>query len=75
METEAAKVADAVHALVDQYRGRCLWFLRRDYYPTTIEEHKTVLGYIQRYGDLEAHRRASVLRQWLSRPSNAASAG
>ena len=62
METEAAKVADAIRALVGQYRGRCLWFLRRDYYPATNEEQETVLGYIQRYGDLEGHRRASVLR-------------
>lgn len=75
MEPGAPDVADAVRALVDQYRTRCLWFLRPDYYPATPTEQLTVLGYIQRYGDVEAHRRASVLCQWLSRPSSAASAG
>jgi len=60
-------------ALVDEYRARCLWFLRRDYYPVTPAEWSRVLGYIERNGDLQAFRRASALRQWLSHPSNARS--
>jgi hypothetical protein len=65
----------AVDALIDEYRARCLWFLRPDYYPTTTEERLRLLGYIERHGDLQAYRRASPLRQWLSRRSNAISAG
>jgi hypothetical protein len=66
-------VADAVDRLVDEYRVRCLWFLREDYYPATLEERLRTLGYIERYGDVQAFRRAGELRQWLSRNSSAPS--
>lgn len=67
--------AEAVHQLVDQYRARCLWFLRPDYYPSTLEEQLHVLEYIERHGDREAFRRAATLKRWLSPPSSAPSAG
>lgn len=60
-----------VDELVDRYRSRCLWFLRDDYHPTTRDERLRVLGYIERYGDLEAHRRAGQLKRWLSPTSSA----
>ena len=62
---------ETVRALVDDYRTRCLWFLRPDYYPETPAEHLRVLSYIQKYGDQDAHIRASRLRRWLSQLSNA----
>jgi len=65
---------EALNALVDDYRTRCLWFLRPDYYPVTYEERLRVLDYVQRYGDRDAHVRAMHLRQWLSQISNADSA-
>lgn len=65
----------AVNAFVDEYRARCLWFLRSDWYPQTLEERLRALGYIERHGDANAFRRAGVLRQWLSRPSKEMSAG
>ena len=65
---------EALNALVDDYRTRCLWFLRADYYPATREEQLRVLDYVQRYGDRDAHVRAANLRQWLLRLSNANSA-
>ncbi len=68
-------VAEAVDRLVDEYRVRCLWFLREDHYPKTREERLRVLGYIERYGDMEAFRRAGELRQWLSQTISAPSAG
>lgn len=70
MEWEAA-----VRELIDSHRDRCLWFLRRDYYPTTRDEAAKVLRQIERYGDREAFQRAARLRRWLSAPSNATSAG
>lgn len=63
-----------VNALVDEYRHRCLWFLRSDFYPSTDEERLRVLDYIQRHGDLAAFRRAAEVRQWLSPTSNERSA-
>jgi len=64
----------AVRELVDEYRTRCLWFLRSDYYPETLEEACEVLSQIERHGDVTAFRKASRLRQWLSPNSSASSA-
>ena len=74
MDPDAADVAESINRLVDEYRTRCLWFLRPDYYPATREEQLSVLGYVERYGDVMAFRRAARLRQWLLHPYNAASA-
>ena len=65
----------AVDALVEEYRLRCLWFLRADYRPTSDEERLQVLREIEKHGDREAFRRARELRAWLSLTSSAASAG
>jgi len=66
--------ATALRTLVDEYRDRCLWFLRRDYYPATPAEATRVLEAIERHGDREAFRRAAEVRRWLSPPSSATSA-
>ena len=70
-----ARAAAAVNALVDEYRTRCLWFLRPDWYPSTMEECLRALVYVERRGDNAAFQRARVLREWLSRNSSEASAG
>jgi len=66
---------EPLRTIVDQYRGRCLWFLRPGYYPETIEEALRVLESIQRYGDREAFQRAGEVRRWLSQGTSAKSAG
>lgn len=66
---------EAIRELVDDYRDRCLWFLRRDYYPAAPEEVEQVLRYVEQYGDLEAFKRAARIRSWLSPRSSATSAG
>ena len=63
-------LASDINALVDEYRTRCLWFLRADYYPATCEAQMRVLDCIQRYGDRAAHVRAATLRRWLSQSSS-----
>ena len=68
-------IAATVNALVDEYRTRCLWFLRTDWYPSTFEDRLQALEYIERHGDVAAFRRARALREWLSRSSKEASAG
>ena len=75
MSRMAGTIAESVNRLVDEYRHRCLWFLRADYYPATDAQRLQVLAYIQRHGDREAFRRAAEVRQWLSRTSSAPSAG
>lgn len=64
-----------VHALMDLYRVRCLWFVRPDYYPSTPDEAMKMLDAIERHGDAAAFRRAATLRQWLSQNPSARSAG
>ncbi len=61
--------------LVEDYRMRCLWFLRPDYRPRTSEEALSVLRHIENHGDRAAFLRVAAIRQWLSRPSSETSAG
>lgn len=60
--------------LVDEYRSRCLWFLKQDYYPRSAEEIASVLRQIEIHGDLNAFQRAADIRRWLSRDSSESSA-
>jgi len=75
VQLEKGDLDAEVRRVVDEYRSRCLWFLREDYYPRSSEEILRVLRQIERYGDREAFRRTTAIRQWLSRSSNARSAG
>ena len=65
----------ALRQLVDDYRTRCLWFLKPDYFPVTAAECERVLHAIEEHRDLDAFRRVTELRAWLSPSSNDASAG
>jgi hypothetical protein len=71
---DALEIQTTVRDLIDEYRTRCLWFLRPDYYPESREEQLRVLASIERYGDARAFQRASKVREWLSPPSSAPSA-
>lgn len=75
MPATDVEIGQAVNELVDEYRSRCLWFLRADYYPATDDERRRVLDDIERYGDRAAFQRVATLREWLSRISSARSAG
>lgn len=74
MNAPPADIMQAVRRLVDEYRDRCLWFLRSDYYPVGREEVLRTLAYIERHGDQQGFRQAAEIKQWLSRHSSAASA-
>ena len=63
-----------LRSLVDDYRTRCLWFLRPDFYPETREEMLRVLRQIEKNADREGFIRAARLRQWLSPASSEPSA-
>jgi hypothetical protein len=54
-----------IDRLVDEYRDQCLWFLRSDFYPRTLDEKLRVLGYIERYGDRAGYQKAAQARRWL----------
>jgi hypothetical protein len=59
---------------VDDYRTRCLWFLRQDFYPETREEMLRGLRQVEKNADRESLIRAARIRQWLSPPSSGSSA-
>lgn len=74
MSADVSEEARAIDQLVDDYRDRCLWFLRPDFYPRTLDEQLRVLDTIQRYGDRTAFQRAAEARQWLLQRSSERSA-
>ncbi|MFM1921551.1 MAG: hypothetical protein RLZZ303_3185 [Candidatus Hydrogenedentota bacterium] len=65
---------DGLDALVDQYRAKCLWYFRQDFYPRTPDEALRVLRALERHEDAEAFKRAATMRQWLLQHSSEASA-
>jgi hypothetical protein len=69
----SADVMAEVRKLVEEYRDRCLWFLRRDFVPSNAEEALRVLDLIERYGDRSAYLRAEDLKAWLRPISSAGS--
>lgn len=64
---------DKLRSLVEEYRSRCLWFLREDHVPRTREEILRTLDLIERYGDRAGYIRAQEIRTWLSQDSRQAS--
>lgn len=73
-ESMRPSIEAELRRLVDDYRTRCLWFLRPDYYPKTREEMLRVLRQIEKNADREGFVRAARIRQWLSPPSSGPSA-
>ncbi|MGC3999805.1 MAG: hypothetical protein QM767_21130 [Anaeromyxobacter sp.] len=69
------ELSRAIDALVDEWRERSLWYLRRDWYPRTSAEQRSALEAIQRRSNLETFKRAARLMAWLSPDSSATSAG
>lgn len=65
----------ALRALMDECRDRCLWYLRRDYYPETVDEALRVLTALEQHGSRDVFRRAAGIRAWLSPPFSGTSAG
>ena len=62
-----------IEALIEEYRDRCLWFLRPDFLPRSPTEVLRILDLIERYGDRAGFERVRRLRQWLRLPTSAQS--
>jgi len=52
--------------LIQEYRIQCLWFLKEDFYPSSMEQVDQVLKYIEQHADRKGFVKARHLRQWLS---------
>ena len=66
LEKRLLGVFDDINALAEEYRDRCLWFLKPGFFAGTPEEAFRILDLIERYGDRSAFQRAGKLRKWLS---------
>lgn len=74
MRDDLAEAMQQVQALVEETRSTCLWYVRQDYVPQTVEQALPLLDAIARHGDLATFRRVAELRTWLPRASSASSA-
>ena len=72
-ESSEDQVNQRISELINEYRERCLWFMKPDFLPETEEERHRVLDLIVRHGDRRAYERVMEIRQWLSQRSSSRS--
>ena len=72
---ENDEIDAAFCALMEAQRSRCLWYMRSDWRPATVEEMLRVLDAIELHGDRAAFLEAARIRAWFSTHSSAGSAG
>lgn len=63
--TDISELFDQVDRLAEAHRIECLWFLRPDYLPLTLNERLRVLQYLERSGDRATFIEARSLRDCL----------
>jgi hypothetical protein len=63
------------HALINENRAACLWFLREDFLPDDPDGLVRAMTYIERRGNRESYVKARRIREWLLRNSSETSAG
>ena len=69
-ERHSVELTERLRPLIDEYRDRCLWFLREDYCPANVAQALRVLDYIERHGDRKAFLEAAEARKWLLQTSS-----
>jgi len=67
---DRAELVQHIDRMVTENRDRCLWFLKRDYFPGDDRMRLKVLDYIQRHGTRDSAREAAQLARWLLPSSN-----
>ena len=65
MTIEEIVDSKALKSVVDDYRAMCFWNVASDFFPKTREEVVFALDNLDRYGTLDAYRRAGEIRSWL----------
>lgn len=58
-------VLERTRLLVAECRAQCLWYLREDFAPSSVEEALRALRAIEQHGNRDAYVKARQLRQWL----------
>jgi len=64
------EIEQEINALILEYKEICLWSLREDCGPDTLQETITILEKIEKYGDREGFIRAKRVKRWLLQNSN-----
>ena len=72
---DSSMARDAALEFIRHHRHGSLWFVRDGHEPASTDELIRAIRRIERTGSREAYVEARRLREWLSRDSNAASAG
>ena len=75
MTTQLDDLLRDVNQLVSENRKQCLWYLREDFFPRSVQEALKVLKQIQRHGDRKTYIQAGKLRRWLLQITSEVSAG
>ena len=57
-------------SLLDDYRTMCFWNVAEDFLPQNERQLLFALDNLERYGTLDAYRRAGRIREWLSHASS-----
>ncbi|MDA3938895.1 MAG: hypothetical protein PF693_06265 [Spirochaetia bacterium] len=64
------EISEMLMPHIIKYKDNCLWFLRENFNPVTIDEVFTVLDSIERYGDREAFIEVRRIKKWLLQNSS-----
>lgn len=65
MPLDAILSSAELKSVVEDYRSMCFWNMAEDFMPQTREQVLAALDNLERYGTLDAYRRAGVIRSWL----------
>ena len=65
MSIEYIVSSPELQSLVNDYRSMCFWNMAEDFMPRTREDVLVALDNLERYGTMDAYRRAGIIRTWL----------
>jgi hypothetical protein len=63
---------EELRSLIDKYRSVCFWNFADDFMPKNERQLHVAIDNLERYGDMEAYRRAGRIKKWLSQISSPA---
>ena len=69
MTIQEILTGDELRSLIDKYRSVCFWNFADDFMPENERQLLVAIENLERYGDMEAYRRAGRIKKWLSQIS------
>jgi len=65
MTIEEIVKTDYVKSAIADYRSMCFWNMAEDFYPKNREQLLIAVDCLEKYGNMDAYRRAGRIRKWL----------